>query len=295
MSDFTIRQAPAPADKFRIVSNDFLRGRLPVPLKALERVLLGYFISLPDGWRMNRRQLDESVVEGRDAVTKALAGLEAKGYLSRSKVRGRHGAWSWSWSVTADPIAQPLKRDRSRDGQRDNGRDAAPPSPESQSMDATSGNSASPQVAPSTETPSTESQSIKEEDGGEKTDLKTGFQGGTPVGAHADAQADPRTPIHGQHLVGLDPKALTQKLTAIWCAVVREHNGSLPIQDGGGWDVDGTPLERGRHPIGGSIKAWCEQWRNPTVEALDAVLTQIRGDARLWAERHPERGREAAA
>jgi hypothetical protein len=62
----------------------------------------------------------------------------------------------------------------------------------------------------------------------------------------------------------------------------------------GGWDLDGSPLERGTHPIGGSIKRWAEMWPNPTVAALDSVLDQIRADARLWAERHPQRDQEAA-
>lgn len=273
MSTFTIQQSPAPADKFKIVSNDFLRGRLPVPLKALERVLLGYFISLPDGWRMNRRQLDESVVEGRDAVSKALAGLEAKGYLRRDRVRDKGGSWSWTWAVTLDPIAHPL----------------AMPSPESQSMVRPAETSSS-QVAPSPETPSTVNQSIKEEDGLQKTEIKktdgtvvNGAAAGASAGAHAAA---PRAPIQGHHLEGLEPKALTHKLTAVWSAVVLEHGGTLPAQDSSGWDHDGTRLERGTRPVGSVIKAWLEAHARPTAVQLDDALTKLRDHAQAWAGEH---------
>lgn len=273
MSTFTIQQSPAPAEKFKIVSNDFLRGRLPVPLKALERVLLGYFLSLPDGWRMDRRQLDESVLEGRDAVSKALAGLESKRYLRRDRVRGKDGSWSWTWAVTLDPVAHPL----------------AAPSPENQSMAPTSGNGVSPQVAPSTESPSTVNQSIKEEDGVQKTEEKT--DGASAIGAAAGASAAapaaaPRTPIQGNHLEGLGPKALTHKLTAVWSAVVLEHGGTLPAQDSSGWDHDGTRLERGKHPIGGTIKTWLKAHPRPGATQLDDALTKIRGHAQAWAQEH---------
>lgn len=278
MSEFVIEQVPSPEESFVVVSNDFARGRLPVPLRALERVLLLHLISLSTGWRGGRRQLDAGVMEGREAVSSALRGLEQKGYLRRDKRRDKRGTWHWTWRVTREPVGSPLPS----------------PSPENPSLAATCGNITSPQVAPSPGNPATDNRGIKTEDLTAEDHKKTDLQDGTPVGARAGAQADPRRPIHGQHLVGLDPKALTQKLTAVWSAAVKESGGTLPIQDGGGWDVDGSPLERGKHPIGGRIKEWAEAWRNPTVEALDAVLDQVRGDARLWAERHPERDREAA-
>jgi|SRR4051812_21337599 len=160
MSDpgnFTIRQAPMPADRFRIISNDFLRGVLPVPLRALERCILGLFISLPTGWKINRKQVDDSVEEGRDAVSKALKRLQEAGYLRRGREHVGGGVWEWTWEVTADPIGQPLPEI---------------PSTENQSVAPTSANTAKPQVTPSTGIPSMENQSIKKKTDQENKDLE---------------------------------------------------------------------------------------------------------------------------
>jgi hypothetical protein len=254
---------PAPERSYVIVSHDFARGRLPVPLKSLARVLLLYFISLPSGWRMTREQLDRSVLEGRDAVSKALRELEAAGYLRRDKTRDMsRNTWSWSYQITRDPVARPL-----------------PPSPESQSMGPTSGNAPSSQVGPSTEIPATGNQSISTEDGSKKTDKKTDLQDAPPVGAPAGARAG----IRGEQLLDLDAKALTRKLVAVWSAVVTENGGTLPVLDGGGWDHDGTPLGRDQHPAGRQIKAWVDAYPHPRAEELDDALDKIRQHARQWA------------
>lgn len=105
------------------------------------------------------------------------------------------------------------------------------------------------------------------------------------MGASAGARADQRDVLRGKHLVSLDVKALTKKLTSVWSAVVLEHHGSLPVQDSSGWDLDGTPLERGRHPIGSVLKAWLEANPSPTEAQLDDVLTQLRRHAMDWATR----------
>lgn len=147
--NFVVEHGPRPADHFAIVSNDMLRGRFPVPLKALERVLLLHLLSLPPNWKLNRASLDDAVMEGRDAVKHALASLEHKGYILRTRRRGRGGTWMWTWQVTDDPVARPIA--------------GASPSTENQSMEPTSENTTSPQVAPSTENPSTENQAIVED------------------------------------------------------------------------------------------------------------------------------------
>lgn len=158
MTEVLIRRAPMPADRFMIVSNDFMRGQLPIPLRALARVLLGHTLSLPDGWTLDRTQLDASVMEGRDAVSTALSELEGAGYLARVRTTGPRGRWLWSWHITDDPIARPL---------------TVQPSTESQSMVATSGNSTDPQVAPSTGSPATDDQSISKKTVFKKTEEKT--------------------------------------------------------------------------------------------------------------------------
>lgn len=174
MSEILIHRAPVPADRFMIVTNAFMRGELPVPLKALPRVLLGYFLSLPTGWRVTRDKLDESVLEGRDAVDKALRDLESAGYLQRRRRRGEAGTWNWTYAVTDDPEARPLP---------------SSPSPESQGMEPTSGNSANSQVAPSPGNPAMENQGIRTEVRTQKEERRTT--------AAADATDDPVLPLPG--------------------------------------------------------------------------------------------------
>jgi hypothetical protein len=155
VTEIRIQRAPMPADRFMIVANAFMRGQLPVPLKALPRVLLGHMLSLPDGWVLDRAQLDASVVEGRDAVSAALTQLEEAKYLARVRRAGEGGRWTWSWAITDDPLTRPL---------------TVQPSTGSQGMAPTSGNSASSQVGPSTGKPSPEGQSISKKTEIKKTD-----------------------------------------------------------------------------------------------------------------------------
>jgi hypothetical protein len=289
---FTVTQVPAPADHFRIVSNDFLRGRLPVALTALERVLLGYLISLPTGWRMDRRQLDKSVLEGRDAVSNALQGLERKGYVSRSRRHTKKGTWVWTWRVTPDPLNYPLPTPE--------------PSTGTQSMDATSGNTTKPQVAPSTGEPSTVDQSILE-DGTKKTDHEDGGASsegnsveGTHVMAHADAHAAKTRPkprgggVSARSLLGLNDPALTKRLVSVWSAVVLENGGALPLQETGGWEPDGYPVERGKHPVGSQLKDWFKDNHDRSLSVLADILKRVRAHAAHWAEMHPDRTAGAA-
>jgi hypothetical protein len=278
VTEFIVEQVPAPEDRFVIVTNDFARGRLPVPgLKALDRVLLLHLISLPTGWRMTRDQLDASVEEGIVAVKQALKRLEVTGYLKRDQRRDTRGRWVWTWRVTRDPIARPL----------------SPPPPENHPMDATSGNTPSPQVAPSTGNPPTENRPISTEHGElQKTDENTDLQDGPPGGAPAGARAG----IKGYQLVGEDPKALTRKLVAVWSAVVTENGGILPVLDSGYWDPEGEGRTgREQHPAGRQIKSWVGAYPHPTVSELDTALDQIRAHARKWAEHNSKDAERATA
>lgn len=111
---------------------------------------------------------------------------------------------------------------------------------------------------------------------------------GTHVMAHAGAHADQKDVLRGKHLIGLDPATLTQRVTSLWCSVVREAGGVLPTQDPGGWDLDGVPLDRGRHPVGTRLKAWAESGVARTVADFDKAIEQVRAHARDWATKHPE-------
>jgi hypothetical protein len=157
MTEIQVHRAPLPADQYMIVTNDFMRGQLPVPLKALPRVLLGYLLSLPSGWRVTRDRLDDSVEEGRDAVDKALRDLEAAGYLVRTRRRAQGGVWEWTYAVTDDPKTRPITGStipgKSGDG-------------------VTRENTTNAQVAPSPGKPSTENQGIETEDLPQKTEVE---------------------------------------------------------------------------------------------------------------------------
>lgn len=157
MSDFTVQRAALPADRYTVVTNDFQRGRLPVPLRCVARCLLGYLLSLPADWSMDRPQLDESVTEGRDAVDAGLRELETAGYLIRGRWRDASGQWAWTWGVTDDPVARPL---------------AGSPSPGNPGMvpPAETGNT---QVGPCPGNPATDSQGVSKKTEFKKTDEKT--------------------------------------------------------------------------------------------------------------------------
>lgn len=110
----------------------------------------------------------------------------------------------------------------------------------------------------------------------------SGPSGSTPVGARAAAQAAPRG-LRGIHLEGAKPAELTQRLVAMWTAVVRENGGTEPWQDAPGWDVDGDSIPRGRHPIGQTVKVWAESGPHTAAE-IDRALDQIRAHARQYAK-----------
>jgi hypothetical protein len=154
MSDFTVQRAALPADRYTVVTNDFQRGKLPVPLRCVARCLLGYLLSLPADWVMDRPQLDESVTEGRDAVDAGLRELERTGYLVRSQHQAEGGRWAWTWRVTDDPLERPL---------------APAPSPGKPGM-VPPAETANVQVTPCPGNPGTENQGVSKKTDIEKTD-----------------------------------------------------------------------------------------------------------------------------
>jgi hypothetical protein len=312
-SGFTVWRGPSPTDRFLIVENDFARGKLPVPLRALDRVLLLHLLSLPAGWKGARRQLDESVVEGRDAVKQALSRLEAAGYLLRTKNRTPAGSWLWTYAVTIDPVGHPLTQATNAavgDSAEDKWTvDLGDPSPENTSMAATSGNTEEPQVSPSTENPSLENQSILEdelkktdiqEDGQDK-DAKT--RSDSIEGAHAMDRSklrprqQPDLPkrssknfnrLQGKHLVGKSTPHIVQRLTALWSKAVVESGGELPAD--AEFSGNGAPVARPTHPVGGQLKAFFEQEDRDLydVDWLDDMVNHVRDHAQQYAARQLE-------
>jgi hypothetical protein len=144
----------AHADQFLILSNAMARGQEPIKLKALAFRVLLFLLSLPQGWRMDREQLDRAFLEGRDSITRAIKQLEEAHYLYRTRTRTQAGKWEWTWEVTDDPNNHPLN-DR----------------PLNFSARPDQGLGESAQVAPPTENPSPVNQSILE-DGYKNTESK---------------------------------------------------------------------------------------------------------------------------
>lgn len=104
----TVRRTTV-SEQFTIIPNAILRGRLPVPIHALARCILLHLLSLPEGWRINRAQLDEAFLEGDTAIKTALRELRDAGYLLQERTHGVSGGWRWTWHVTDDPTNRPLQ------------------------------------------------------------------------------------------------------------------------------------------------------------------------------------------
>ena len=74
------------------------------------------------------------------------------------------------------------------------------------------------------------------------TELDNGSPTGTssrgPNASRSDAKSKPKKPVEvlrGRDLVGLTAKEITQKLTAVWHSVLKQHGGEAPVSYGGGW------------------------------------------------------------
>lgn len=294
--NFTREPVPQPTGRYTIISNDFLRGKLPVPLKkSLERMLLLQLLSFPgDGtWTVTRDHLDRSVGEGRDAVTNALNALETAGYLKRAKRRDAQGEFSWDWRVTADPVRYPIGGES--------------PHTENQSMALTRGNTSEQQFKPQTENPATAGQSVLE-DGRLKTDerQKIEKEGASSEGANAvDRSHRERSRTRSAHkpntgptaerlgLLGMPQNQLLQKHVAIWARVLRDEGGEPFETETGIWDYDGTRLATDRrHPYGSWLKSELERVEYDGSDRFSAewheyVLELTRNHAREWASAYP--------
>jgi hypothetical protein len=212
------------------------------------RGLLVSILSRPDNWETNSTQLAREAKEGRDAIRSALNELKAAGYLVHTKRRDEKGHWITTTTVYDTP--QP------EDGLSGPGESGAGESGTTRTTDT--------------------------------NDYHEGLRaaGSGLRRARADAQARDQKILRGSDLVGLRQRALTQKLTAVWCAVVQEHGGQLPDAQESGWDRINEEAS-GRHPIGHQVKEWVTRNGEPTAELLDAALGNIRDHAERWAQEHP--------
>lgn len=86
--------------------NDQFRGKWPVRLTGLEHALLGALLSLPPDspWENVRGWVENlPFEESAGAKAKALAGLERKGYLHRTRFSAGRGTFRYEWTITAQP------------------------------------------------------------------------------------------------------------------------------------------------------------------------------------------------
>jgi len=123
--------------------------------------------------------------------------------------------------------------------------------------------------------PTSSSEQYLTTEGDLQEETTSALRGSSPEGARAHAQA---APLRGKHLVGAEPAEMTRRIVAMWTAVLKEHGGQPPQLDSGGWDHEGDPNLRGKHPIGGAVKKWAEQGPRTAAE-IDRVLDEVRTHA----------------
>jgi len=138
----------------------------PIPWRVLQdkrisfraRGILGYLLSLPDGWEASAERIAHETTEGRDAVATALKELEQVGYLARRKYQAATGKWAWIWlySDTPDDLAKSVDEEMGKVGVATLDAAASGETVDGIPGDGLTGDdSASSQVAPSTGYPST--------------------------------------------------------------------------------------------------------------------------------------------
>lgn len=69
-------------NNFVLMDNGFLRNP---NLSAKAKGVLAYMLSLPDDWVLYKSELTKHFTDGKDSLKKALAELEANGYLTQDK------------------------------------------------------------------------------------------------------------------------------------------------------------------------------------------------------------------
>ncbi|WP_225075208.1 helix-turn-helix domain-containing protein [Streptomyces sp. CoT10] len=98
------------ASHFTVMPNSILRHPR---LSLAARGLLGHLLSLPDGARETVQSIAEKVSEGRITVRKAMAQLEAEGYVRRVRHQDPEtGTWSTEVTVSDVPMTDQSPNDR---------------------------------------------------------------------------------------------------------------------------------------------------------------------------------------
>jgi len=102
-----------PVRDYTQIQNAALRDRV---LSFRARGILAYCLSNRDGWETTAESIARNGTEGRDAVRKALAELEAAGYLKRHPHRDANGRWATDWTLSEFPDTSDVSAGHDRDG-----------------------------------------------------------------------------------------------------------------------------------------------------------------------------------
>lgn len=95
-----IIRSPKPNTGYTVLDNRLLAN---ANLSYRARGVLAFILSKPDHWQTNAPALARASTEGRDAILKALAELEAEGYVIRTRHQDTAGRWTTIVTVFDEP------------------------------------------------------------------------------------------------------------------------------------------------------------------------------------------------
>jgi hypothetical protein len=92
----------------------FVASNIPFNDKRLSweaRGVMGYLLSKPDEWQVRMADLVNQGPAGLKVIRRVLAELRQYGYMSREKVKGEHGHFSWITTLYESPDLRPYTPD----------------------------------------------------------------------------------------------------------------------------------------------------------------------------------------
>lgn len=109
---------------FTVMSNHHLRN---VALSLKAKGLLSLMLSLPENWDYTTKGLARICKDGVDSISAALRELEKHGYLTRQRIRDRHGRLGdIEYTIHEQPVQAPSNKEVSLSPKRENPRQVNP-------------------------------------------------------------------------------------------------------------------------------------------------------------------------
>ena len=109
---------------FTVMSNHHLRN---VALSLKAKGLLSLMLSLPENWDYTTKGLARICKDGVDSISAALKELEKHGYLTRQRIRDRHGRLGdIEYTIHEQPVQAPSNKEVSLSPKRENPRQVNP-------------------------------------------------------------------------------------------------------------------------------------------------------------------------